>query len=784
MKKITRIFNDKSFVYPFLISIFIVSVVMYVIIFFFQQNYVKDEMLNNSYNENNLAALNAKIFVDEKIQHYNAELIVFSNTIEDLDYTQQEIQVFMQNFIETKSSLYRIEILDSNKKVLDVHPSNELLIGMDRSLESFLLDVELHEIYWTRPYIPHLDEKLVTTVVTKTSSYYFIWYIELDFFDALYNEISDSLVNKELTITDGYGIMLFSHDSANVDSRIRLDEFDELKINSEETVIGEFDEIRSVISTYISDETGWYIFVFEPYNRALQTLIRVKTIFITVGVSIIGLLILIQLLTYMIVSKNLKYLMLKIEDYKDDKLYGDIPLNSFKEFNNIRYAFNEMFNVINTTQTRLEELAYKDSLTGLYSRNYIEKIFMKGVTNDFSFFAIYININRFKAINETFGFNFGNEILISIAKRINLFCKDFSCIASRHEADKFMIYGENTNPDEIHRRVDELLDILDGDYQVQEVRLKLDISCALVEEKCITLHEFDKLVLSCDVAMAKATELVDERYVKFNVDMLIKFERKLKVEEAINDAFLNDGFVAYLQPIMDINKNEITGFEGLARLDSKKYGIVSPSEFIPLLATAKKLYYLDRTIITQAIKMCSQLNELYGGDFILGINASFETFSRPDFSDFIISLLTETKFKPENLYVEITEESYIGDSKSVTEAIRILRGHGVNFSIDDFGDGYSSLSYISRLDVSCIKISNYFIRGLLKDKTKLKLLSMILNLARELNFKVIIEGVETKEVLEYLREKNITYVQGFYFHKPSEFKKIVGILNNAKMLSK
>jgi diguanylate cyclase (GGDEF)-like protein len=749
---------------------------MYGAILFFQQNYVKDEILTSSYNENKYAALNSKVFIDEKTSHYNEELTLFATAVEELDFNQEEIHMLMRNYTDIKSSLYQIEILDSNKQVIDVYPENDLLMGMDRSLENTLMDIEIGDTYWTRPYIPHLDDKLVATVVTKTSSYYFIWFIELDFFDILYDEISDSITNKELTITDEFGVLIFSNDSEEVDSRIRLHGFDDLKQNNEETIIDDFDGKPSVITTYKSDETGWYIFVYEPYNQVIQTWLRVKNVFVIVGISIIATLALVQLLSYLIISKNLKYLITKIEDFKEDKLLGEIPLTSYKEFNTIRHAFNDMFEVINTSKEKLTKLAYKDTLTELYSRNYIEKLFIEGLENDVVFFTVYLNINRFKIINETFGYNFGNAILISVADRIKAFCQMYSCVTSRHEADKFMIYGEDLENDVVDSRIHTLLKLLEEDYSVGEAKIKLDISCVLVYEKSSTFLEFDKLVLACDVAMTKTKSLVDEKYVLFNNDMLAKFERKLNIEEAINDAFANKRFITYLQPIININTNEISGFEGLARLQSEKYGLIFPGEFIPLLESARKLNHLDQIIIRQSVTMCSTLNKTYTKDFILGVNASFETFSQPGFPAFITTLLEETKFNPKQLYIEITEESYIGDNKRVLDNIEALGSIGVNFSIDDFGDGYSSLSYISRLDVSCIKVSNYFVRGLLEDKRKLKLLSMILNLAQELQFKVIIEGVETKEVLEYLREKNIVYVQGYYFYKPLPYDEITDIL--------
>ncbi len=767
-------FQNRSFLYNFLYMVFLATFLVGVVIYLFQEVYVKTEIQERNYAENNMVAVNARIFLDEKINHYNDSIeILASNIVEDKTHASNLIETF----VNENMSVYRVEVLDISKAVTNVYPTSELIIGMDRSLESYFDDLEGDSVYWTKPYLPHLSNKLSSTVIYMKDDVYVVCYVQLDFFSEMHEEITPSLYYKDLIITDEVGVYLLHEDSSLVTSRLLLPKFNVISQQPEDTFVVDISNVKSIMSVQSSTLTGWYVFVVEDYSQAFKTLDIMNSMFyILLSVVMISI-VLVQTSIYFMFSKNIRILLNHVDTIQKNEEYSDMELDSYSEFNVLRKSVNEMYSTITESNRKLQQMAYEDTLTNLYSLNYLQKMFDESGSGEF--LAIFLNVEQFSLINKSFGFTVGNKLLKEVSNRLMQFT-DESSFAIKIEAVQFCLFMIDASllqdKDDF---INMILSELKKDYVMGETTLNLDFSCAIVSNRFEDCG-FDTFMSICRVTIGKARNDSNSEYTYYKEEYLIEFERQLRIENAIAEAFEHNEFTPYFQAIMDVSTNEVFGFEALSRLESKKYGLILPNQFIPLLVAAKRMFSLEKIIMRKALAQINETSKRFGKDFRLGVNISMDSLLSKELVPYVKSLLDENNMKPERLFIELIEENYITDDAVIKSNLEGLIQMGVNVGIDDFGDGYSSLSYLSRLDVSYIKISHFFVKDILVDKTKTRLIKMIIALAKELNLNVVMEGIESKDVFDYVKQWDIQFAQGFYFQRPISHQQLNLLLEKNK----
>ena len=415
-----------------------------------------------------------------------------------------------------------------------------------------------------------------------------------------------------------------------------------------------------------------------------------------------------------------------------------------------------------------EHLAQHDSLTGLPNRlllqDRLEKILQHAKRNRQKVSVLFLDLDRFKKVNDTFGHETGDKLLQLVAEKLKGCVREEDTIA-RLGGDEFTIILGNTDQ-----------------YQVITITKKIIAQM----QKAVTINGHDLyttfsigissfpddgetpeiLLRNADTAMYKAKDLGKNTYQFYNTKMTeLAFERMI-LENNLRRAIDKDEFVAYYQPKIDASKNEIIGMEALIRWEDPELGLVAPFNFIPLAEEIGLIITIDRWMMRHAMKKVLQWQEsgIYTG--ILSLNMSIKQLENSEWIQWLQRLIDDVEFPPEYLELEITENHIMRDPESSIEILKAIKEMGITISIDDFGTGYSSLSYLKRLPIDKLKIDRSFIKDLPYDEEDASIVKSIIALAKNLNLDVVAEGVETVEQKEFLLEAGCTDMQGYLYSKP------------------
>lgn len=425
-------------------------------------------------------------------------------------------------------------------------------------------------------------------------------------------------------------------------------------------------------------------------------------------------------------------------------------------------------------ENRIYNMAYYDYLTNLPNRRYMLDTLNDAITSirrkqDIYLGAVILfDLDDFKKVNDTLGHNFGDKLLIQVAGKLSLL-QNKDVIVSRFGGDEFVVLALRQNGKE---------DIINISKNIEEIMN----STTLIAGKCITITasigvsifphnglDSDTLIRNADLAMYKAKGLGKNKVEFFDDSLYESFNRSIYVESCIKKAIYEDEFYMEYQPQVDIKTNTIKSFEALIRWDSPELGLISPGEFIPIAEQAGSIYSLGKFVIR---KVFSQVNELQCQGYMqkdvysISINLSPKQLIEDGFVDYVKKYLEEFDIKTNFIKFEITETVVIENFDKSIYAINNLKNMGFSIILDDFGIGYSSLSYLRKLPVDILKIDKSFVDNLKDSKESKSLIEGIIKLAHEINMQVIAEGVEEEYQIHILKEAGCDLVQGYYYSKP------------------
>lgn len=426
-----------------------------------------------------------------------------------------------------------------------------------------------------------------------------------------------------------------------------------------------------------------------------------------------------------------------------------------------------------------EELQYKathDALTGLPNRamflSKLERAIEKTqMLDNYRISVLFIDLDRFKVINDSLGHLIGDQLLIEIAARLRDCLRPTDTVA-RLGGDEFTILVEGIHePNEvigIARRIQEKF-ASSFNLSGNEVYSSASIGILHKSEKQLTPED---MMRDADTAMYQAKRGGKARHEIFNPDMHDEVKEILELENDLRRAVEKDEFSVFYQPIYSIKTRKIQGFEALARWKHEKHGYIPPDKFIPLAEEIGLIDTLGLQILRKACTQGGRLKNEFPADshFTISVNLSCKQFEQFNLVENIKKVLRETNFNPRHLKLEITESVFIEHREKSIEMLHQLREIGVEINIDDFGTGYSNLSYLMQLPISTLKIDRSFINPLDEKGHGLEIVQTILTLACSLGIKVIAEGVENESQLEQLRNLNCEGAQGFLFAKPMSFE--------------
>lgn len=437
-------------------------------------------------------------------------------------------------------------------------------------------------------------------------------------------------------------------------------------------------------------------------------------------------------------------------------------------------------------QNKIEYQAYHDALTDLPNRQLLKDRLeqsLKSVQRHGHLGALlFLDLDKFKLINDTMGHRMGDLLLIEVAKRLIDLLREEDTVA-RLGGDEFIVLLPN-----LDIRADKAVQYTDlvceKIHQALSVPITLD-NRNVQTSTSIGVYVFtpddvsaDHILKSADTAMYNAKELGRNRSSYYHSGMEENLQERMLLEVELKEALNNNELSIYFQPIAAVEDSKIIAAESLLRWNHSSRGFISPEDIINTAESSNQILILGDWIIRQSLR---QFKEWIDGGVAdleyLSINISMKQILQPDFADDILGIISESGVPPHQIVLEITESVLISDFEMTVAKIRSLRKKGVKFALDDFGTGYSSLSYLKKLPVDKLKIDRYFTHTLLTNHDDYVLIKTILSIAEYFNLSVITEGVEEKAQVEKLKEMGCSLYQGYYCSRPVPAEDFIKLLS-------
>ncbi|WP_102027534.1 GGDEF and EAL domain-containing protein [Salirhabdus sp. Marseille-P4669] len=416
---------------------------------------------------------------------------------------------------------------------------------------------------------------------------------------------------------------------------------------------------------------------------------------------------------------------------------------------------------------KIEFMAYYDELTDLPNRNYFNKTLVDAIEeckeNQSKLAVHFVDIDYFKQINDSLGYQFGDNLLKACANRLKSLLNEFNFIA-RMSGDEFLILQRGIQDEEDAKQfAKKVIAAFTTPIKVNEFEIytSVSIGISLYPENGTNSNE---LIKHADSAMYVIKEKQRNHFQLFESSISENFKEMLTIENELRRAIQDKQFELHYQPQVNIHTDEVIGFEALLRWKHPSKGYISPGVFIPLAEKTGLIIEIGDWVLQEACRQNKEWQNRGYKPTKISVNLSVKQFLQKNLVEKVEQTLHDTGLKPDYLELEITESMAMANEEFILATLRGLQNLGVQVAIDDFGTGYSSMKYLSQFPLSKLKIDQLFIRG--DREQNQAIVKSIIHLSHALNMKVIAEGVETKEQLEFLRNESCDEIQGFYFSKP------------------
>jgi diguanylate cyclase (GGDEF)-like protein/PAS domain S-box-containing protein len=429
---------------------------------------------------------------------------------------------------------------------------------------------------------------------------------------------------------------------------------------------------------------------------------------------------------------------------------------------------------------RMSYLAHHDYLTHLPNRLLLDDRLAQAIAaahrNGQRLAVLFVDVDRFKHINDTLGHAIGDQLLLSLSRQLVASVRGSDTV-SRQGGDEFVVLLSTIAlADDAALSANKILNSLSLPQRVAEHDLQITVSIG------ISVYPDDgtdggMLVRNADIAMLNAKDNGRNSYQFFKPDMNAHALERQSLEGGLRHALDGREFTLYYQPKMDLARETITGAEALIRWEQPGGGMVLPEKFIPIAEQCGYIVPIGRWVLREA---CRQAKSWLDADLAaipVAINVSAVELRSKGFVQGVLAILRETGLDPRFLEFELTETALMQDPKSTTSVLRALKDIGVRLTLDDFGTGYSSLSYLKRFPIDALKIDKSFVRGLCSNASDANIVSAVINMGKSFGIRVIAEGVETREQFVQLQVRQCAEGQGYYFNEPlaaKEFAKLLG----------
>ena len=442
------------------------------------------------------------------------------------------------------------------------------------------------------------------------------------------------------------------------------------------------------------------------------------------------------------------------------------------------------------SEQRLSVLANYDSLTSLPNRSLfrdrLHQSMLRAQRNNKLLGLMFLDLDRFKTINDSLGHGAGDQLLQHVAERLKHTLRSSDIVSiisgqsiaperdidtvtvSRIGGDEFTVIIEDLHlVDQVATVAQKIVEVFTRPFNISGHQIYTSASVG------ITIYPFDDetidgLIKSADTAMYRAKEHGRNTYQFFTADMNTRAGERLAFETSLRAALEQEQFVLHYQPKLDLVRNTIVGFEALLRWQHPEHGLIPPGEFIPLLEETGLIVPVGEWVIRKACAQAMAWQHASRQPVSMAVNLSARQFKLPGLAERVATILKETGLDPASLELEMTEGLLMENTESSTVTLGQLESMGIKISIDDFGTGYSSLAYLKRFPIGVLKIDRSFVRDVTTDPEDAAIARAIIALAHSLNLEVVAEGVETTEQLTFLRAHGCDVAQGFLISRPMD----------------
>ncbi|MCK5649111.1 MAG: EAL domain-containing protein [Gammaproteobacteria bacterium] len=428
-----------------------------------------------------------------------------------------------------------------------------------------------------------------------------------------------------------------------------------------------------------------------------------------------------------------------------------------------------------TEQKRLDETIcfqlYHDALTELPNRilfsDRINFAMSQAKRNNKKIAVMFLDMDRFKVVNDSLGHLAGDKLLQEIAKRLKTCTRDSDTLA-RVGGDEFnLMLPDIHSGDDVLNLVDKITQALEVPFLIEgnEVYVTFSIGTAIYPEDG---DSSETLIKHADMAMYNIKGKGKNGHEFFADHMKVLFQNHLSIENGIRKAIQDNQFEVYFQPQYDVKSEKISGVEALIRWNHPEKGLISPNDFIPLAEETGLINAIGEWMLDASCRIFQNWIETYPvlSDIVLAVNISACQISTEHFVDYVLDTLNKYNIRAEQLELEITENTLMQEMELVVGKLKQLAGHGVRFAVDDFGMGYSSLSYLQTLPLNNLKIDRSFISTIQSEGDKNSIITAIVAMAKEMGMNIVAEGVENKSQIDYIKAIGCPTVQGYWYGHP------------------
>ncbi|KTG23483.1 hypothetical protein AWR38_05500 [Idiomarina sp. WRN-38] len=467
---------------------------------------------------------------------------------------------------------------------------------------------------------------------------------------------------------------------------------------------------------------------------------------------------------------------LKHKDGTTVPVYSSHTVVSLPNDEPIMFCMDADMRSLEMAEAEVQRLSYYDSLTELPNRRLmLERItsVTRNTTGENSFAALLIvDIDNFHSINESLGYEIGDQVLLNCAECLQRFSSSQDALA-RLGKDEFAVFLPCTAPSldiaatEAEQLGEQIIRALKTPMLLDGRSHQVDACIGITIFRCPEATPADELLRQADIAlkMAKRSNTIDISF--FDQQMESSVKKHLEISQALNHAVENNELALALQPQVNAQGKTVS-FEALLRWQHPELGAVSPNDFIPIAEATESIISIGDWVLEKSCQMLAHWNEEKAFEHLgISVNVSSVQFRRGDFVERVKNILNSSGATPSKLRFELTESLLAEDIDDVVEQMESLRKLGVSFSLDDFGTGYASLAYLTRLPLNELKVDRAFVNDLGRHSKGALLAETIISLGRSMNLTVIAEGVETEQQFKRLQDMGCQHFQGYLFGKPS-----------------